>query len=205
MLSAPSSRSPRARIGTARIDSYSSSGRFGKFLNRGSRFACAAIITGARSSAAEPVIPSPGRMRGRCVISSTRVPWVARSTSSAGPLVVEVDEAGVGVERVGDLGRDLREHLLEVERRVDRLDRVGQEPAGAVRGRSTAESVRFAPVTTLQWLLALHVTGAFLFLGGTVMAGIFGVLAQRAKRPSEVAAFLGLTRLALSRSSSPAR
>ncbi len=29
------------------------------------------------------------------------------------------------------------------------------------------------------------------------MAGILGVLAQRAKRPSEVAAFLGLTRLAL--------
>ena len=52
-------------------------------------------------------------------------------------------------------------------------------------------------MTTLQWLLALHVTGAFLFLGGTVMAGIFGVLAQRAERPSEVAAFLGLIRFAL--------
>jgi hypothetical protein len=36
-LSAPSSRSPRARIGTARIDWYSSSGRLGKFLKRGSR------------------------------------------------------------------------------------------------------------------------------------------------------------------------
>ena len=32
--------------------------------------------------AATPVIPSPSRMRGRFVISSTRVPNVARSTSS---------------------------------------------------------------------------------------------------------------------------
>jgi hypothetical protein len=41
-----------------------------------------AIITGARAAAAEPVIPSPGRMRGRRVISSTLRPCVARSTSS---------------------------------------------------------------------------------------------------------------------------
>ena len=81
-LSAPSSVS-RARIGTARIDSYSSSGRFGNCLKRGSRCACAAIITGARSAAAIPVIPSPGRMRGVRVSSSTRVPCVARSTSSS--------------------------------------------------------------------------------------------------------------------------
>ena len=70
----------------------------------------------------------------------------------------------------------------------------------SMRCRSRAsknESVRFAPVTTLQWLLGFHVTGAFLFLGGIVMAGIFGVLAQRAQRPSEVAAFLGLTRVAV--------
>ena len=43
-------------------------------------------------------------------------------------IVVEVDEAGVGPERVGDLGGDEPEHLLEVERRVDRLDRLGEEP-----------------------------------------------------------------------------
>ena len=42
-------------------------------------------------------------------------------------LVVEVDEAGVGLERVRDLARDEREHLLEVERRVDRSDRLGQQ------------------------------------------------------------------------------
>jgi len=42
-------------------------------------------------------------------------------------LVVEVDEAGVRPERIGDLGRHEAEHLLQVERRVDRLDRLGQE------------------------------------------------------------------------------
>jgi uncharacterized membrane protein len=52
-------------------------------------------------------------------------------------------------------------------------------------------------VTTFQWLLALHVSAAFLLLGGTAMAGILGVLAQRARRPSEVALFLGLIRVAV--------
>jgi hypothetical protein len=42
-------------------------------------------------------------------------------------LVVEVDEAGVGAERVGDLRGHEREHLFEVERRVDRGDRLGQQ------------------------------------------------------------------------------
>ena len=44
-----------------------------------------------------------------------------------GALVVEVDEARVGAERFGDFPRDEREHLLEIERRVDRLDRLGQQ------------------------------------------------------------------------------
>ena len=44
-----------------------------------------------------------------------------------GTLVVEIDEARIGAERVGDLARDELEHLLEVERRVDRRDRLGQE------------------------------------------------------------------------------
>lgn len=52
-------------------------------------------------------------------------------------------------------------------------------------------------MSTLQWLLALHVTGAFLFLGGTVIAGAFGVLALRQERPSGVALFLGLARVAV--------
>jgi len=59
------------------------------------------------------------------------------------------------------------------------------------------QSVRSPSVNTLQWLLALHVTGAFLFLGGSVFSGIFSVLAYRAKRPSEVALFLGVIRIAV--------
>ena len=84
-------------------------------------------MIGERSAAAVPVIPSPGFIRGVLVISSTRVPCVARRISSSRVLVVEVDEAGVGLERVGDLARDQAEHLLEVERRVDGGARLGQQ------------------------------------------------------------------------------
>lgn len=52
-------------------------------------------------------------------------------------------------------------------------------------------------MTTLQWLLALHVTGAFLLLGGVVTAGAFSVLTLRRERPSEIALFLGLSRVAV--------
>jgi uncharacterized membrane protein len=48
-----------------------------------------------------------------------------------------------------------------------------------------------------QWLLALHVTAAFLLVGGTVVAATFRVLAQTRERPSEIALFLGLTRVAV--------
>jgi uncharacterized membrane protein len=48
-----------------------------------------------------------------------------------------------------------------------------------------------------QWLLGLHVTAAFLLVGGTVVAATFRVLAQRRERPSEIALFLGLTRVAV--------
>ena len=50
---------------------------------------------------------------------------------------------------------------------------------------------------TYDWLLAIHVTGAFLFLGGAVSAGALNVLARRAERPSEIALLLGLTRFPL--------
>ena len=50
---------------------------------------------------------------------------------------------------------------------------------------------------TYGWLLALHVTGAFLFLGGAVSAGTLNVLARHARRPSEIALLLGLTRIPL--------
>ena len=52
-----------------------------------------------------------------------------------GPLVVEIDEAGVGAEGVRDLLGDEVEHLLEVERRVDGGGRLGEEaevPLGRV-------------------------------------------------------------------------
>jgi uncharacterized membrane protein len=48
-----------------------------------------------------------------------------------------------------------------------------------------------------QWLLALHVTGAFLMFGGSVTAGVFAVLALRSRQPGEIALFLGLTRVAV--------
>ncbi len=44
-----------------------------------------------------------------------------------GALVVEVHEASVGLERGCDLVRDRLHHLLQVERRVDDLDRLRQE------------------------------------------------------------------------------
>jgi hypothetical protein len=44
-----------------------------------------------------------------------------------------------------------------------------------------------------EWLLFLHVTGAFLFLGGLVMAIVLGVAAQRRERPSEIALLYKLT------------
>ncbi len=65
------------------MDSYSSSRRFGNGLKRGSRCAALEIAMGARSAAAVPVIPSPGRIFGTRVMSSTRVPNDARRTSSS--------------------------------------------------------------------------------------------------------------------------
>ena len=43
-------------------------------------------------------------------------------------VVVEVDETGVGIEGGGDLVGHEMQHLLEVERRVDGGDRLGQQP-----------------------------------------------------------------------------
>jgi uncharacterized membrane protein len=44
-----------------------------------------------------------------------------------------------------------------------------------------------------EWLLFLHVTGAFLFLGALVVAIVLGVAAQRRERPSEIALLFKLT------------
>ncbi len=52
-------------------------------------------------------------------------------------------------------------------------------------------------MTTAQWLLMFHITGAFFLVGGSVAAGVLNVLSQRAERPSETALFLRLIRTVL--------
>jgi len=52
-------------------------------------------------------------------------------------------------------------------------------------------------VTTAQWLLMLHVTAAFFFVGGSVAAAILNTLAVRSERPSEAAYLLRLVRVTL--------
>ena len=51
---------------------------------------------------------------------------------------------------------------------------------------------------TYDWLLFLHVTGAFMVLGGAVIAGVFNFSALRRERPSEIALLFRLTRFAVS-------
>jgi uncharacterized membrane protein len=48
-----------------------------------------------------------------------------------------------------------------------------------------------------DWLLFLHVTGAFLLTGGTIAAGALNVAAQMRARPSEIALVLSLIRFAV--------
>ena len=48
-----------------------------------------------------------------------------------------------------------------------------------------------------DWLLFLHVTGAFSVVGGAVIAGVLNVAALQRERPSEIAALLRLTRVAV--------
>jgi len=51
-------------------------------------------------------------------------------------------------------------------------------------------------VTTYDWLLFFHVSGAFLFLGAAVVAWVLGIAAALRDRPSEIALLMGLTRFA---------
>lgn len=46
-----------------------------------------------------------------------------------------------------------------------------------------------------DWLLFFHVTGAFLIVGGAVVAAALNIAAQGRERPSEVALLLRLTRI----------
>jgi uncharacterized membrane protein len=52
-------------------------------------------------------------------------------------------------------------------------------------------------VNRYQWLLFLHVTGAFMVLGGAVMAAIFNFAALRRERPSEVVVLFRLAQIAV--------
>jgi len=52
-------------------------------------------------------------------------------------------------------------------------------------------------VSRYDWLLLLHVTGAFLVIGGAVMAGVFNVSALRTERPSDVVLFFRFARVAV--------
>ena len=48
-----------------------------------------------------------------------------------------------------------------------------------------------------QWLIFLHVAGAFMVLGGATMAGILNFSALRRERPSEIVTLFRLTRFAV--------
>jgi uncharacterized membrane protein len=48
-------------------------------------------------------------------------------------------------------------------------------------------------VDKYEWLLFLHVTGAFLLMGGIVVAWVFGIAAAMRKLPSEIAFLMRLT------------
>jgi uncharacterized membrane protein len=48
-----------------------------------------------------------------------------------------------------------------------------------------------------HWLLFLHLTGAFLFVGGSVLAAFLRMAAMRRRRPSEIALLLGAVRPAI--------
>jgi uncharacterized membrane protein len=52
-------------------------------------------------------------------------------------------------------------------------------------------------MSLFEWLLFFHVAGAFLILGGAVVAGVLNLAAQGRERPSEVALLLRLIRPAV--------
>lgn len=52
-------------------------------------------------------------------------------------------------------------------------------------------------MTKYDWLLLVHILGAFFFVSGSVVAGILQLAAMRRERPSEVALLLRLTRPAV--------
>ena len=49
-------------------------------------------------------------------------------------------------------------------------------------------------MTKYDWLLLVHILGAFLFLSGSIVAGVLALAAMRRELPSEVALLLRLVR-----------
>ena len=49
-------------------------------------------------------------------------------------------------------------------------------------------------MTKYDWLLLVHILGAFLFLSGSIVAGILALAAMQREKPSEVALLLRLVR-----------
>jgi len=57
---------------------------------------------------------------------------------------------------------------------------------------------KIAPLSLYDWLLFLHISGAFLLIGGGVIAGALNITAlRRGRRPSEVLLLFGLIRIAV--------
>src|SRR5580765_2297853 len=52
-------------------------------------------------------------------------------------------------------------------------------------------------MSTYQWLLVFHVTGAFLLLGGGAIAAALNLSALGRERPSEIVLLFGLIRIAV--------
>jgi len=50
-------------------------------------------------------------------------------------------------------------------------------------------------VDRYQWLLFLHVTGAFLVLGGATMAAVFNIAALRREQPSQIVVLFKLAQI----------
>ena len=83
--------------------------------------------------------------------------------------------------------------------RGDRRERSDLGPPAAHPGRVTAATPRaILPAvlaTTDSWALLFHLLGAFLFVGGMIVAGVAFEAARRRHEPAEIALLLGLTRI----------
>jgi uncharacterized membrane protein len=77
-----------------------------------------------------------------------------------------------------------------------------RDPAARSLRASTDGTITIGPryspsvlATTTEWALFFHIVGAFLFVGGAIVAAAGFEAARRRSRPDEVALLLGLTRV----------